>query len=243
MQCVILAGGLGTRLWPLTTRVPKPMVSVAGIPFLEHLIRMLGEQNIRRFLLLTGYLGEQIEDYFGDGSAFGASITYSREPRPAGTGGALRHALELLDTSFLLLYGDSYLPIEYRPAAASLNDPRVAATVVVYGDTSEATSVPNNIAFGSDGFVIRYLKGGGTAAGLTHLDAGAVVMRRSVVADLVPGDAVISLESDVFPRLISQRRLYAFETKQRFYDIGTPERLRIIEEVLANGHHAHTVSR
>src|SRR5450432_2485472 len=102
MQAVILAGGLGTRLWPLTKTVPKPMVPVAGAPYLEHQLRLLEKQGIRDILLLTGYLGEQIEEHFGDGSRLGLRIAYSREETPVGTGGALRLAQGLLADSFLL---------------------------------------------------------------------------------------------------------------------------------------------
>src|SRR5450755_506174 len=113
MQAVILAGGLGTRLWPVTQAVPKPMVPVAGRPYLEYQLRLLGEQSIRDIVLLTGYLGEQIEEYFGDGSRLGLSLRYSCEPAPMGTGGALRDGSSLLDDVFLVIYGDSYLPIDY----------------------------------------------------------------------------------------------------------------------------------
>src|SRR6266567_9060405 len=96
MQTVILAGGLGTRLWPLTEAIPKPMVTVAGVPYLEHQLRLLAEQNLRDVLLLTGYLGEQIEAHFGEGERFGLRLEYSQEPSPLGTGGALRHARDQL---------------------------------------------------------------------------------------------------------------------------------------------------
>src|SRR2546426_1133852 len=112
MQAVILAGGLGTRLWPLTKEIPKPMAPVAGAPYLEHQLRYLAGQSIVEILLLTGYLGDQIENYFGDGAGFGLRIRYSREAAPIGTGGALRQALPLLSPEFLVIYGDSFLPIE-----------------------------------------------------------------------------------------------------------------------------------
>src|ERR1051325_9126184 len=111
MQVVILAGGLGTRLWPLTKTGPKPMVPVAGLPYLEHQVRLFEKQSIRDVVMLTGYLGEQIEEYFGDGARWGMSIAYSREQQPLGTGGALREARHLLAETFVLIYGDSYLPI------------------------------------------------------------------------------------------------------------------------------------
>src|SRR5579859_7545835 len=109
MQAVILAGGLGTRLWPLTKVVPKPMVQVAGVPYLEHQLHLLKKQHISDIVILNGYLGDQIEEYFGDGVWQDVSIRYSRELQPLGTGGALREASPLLAATFVLIYGDSYL--------------------------------------------------------------------------------------------------------------------------------------
>src|SRR5260370_40275553 len=105
MQAVILAGGLGTRLWPLTRTVPKPMVPVAGVPYLEHQLRLLKKQSILDILLLTGYLGELVEEYFGDGGSLGLAIRYSREDQPCGTAGALRGAGSRVRDSFMLIYG------------------------------------------------------------------------------------------------------------------------------------------
>src|SRR5258706_11920173 len=113
MQAVILAGGLGTRLWPLTKTVPKPMVPVAGVPYLEHQLQLLKKQSILDIILLTGYLGDQVEEYFSDGRSLGLAIRYSREDQPCGTAGDLRDARTLLADSCLLIYGDSYLPIHY----------------------------------------------------------------------------------------------------------------------------------
>src|SRR5262245_38458562 len=107
MQAVILAGGLGTRLWPLTKEIPKPMVPIAGTPYLEHQLRLLAKQQITDVVLLTGYLGSQIEGHFGNGASLELNIRYSRESRPLGTGGALREARHLLADSFVLIYGDS----------------------------------------------------------------------------------------------------------------------------------------
>src|SRR5947209_16972890 len=112
MQTVILAGGLGTRLGDLTRQVPKPMVPVAGRPYLEHQLRELARQEWTDVVLLTGYLGEQVEEYFGDGRRWRLNLRYRREATPQGTGGALRDAAGLLAATFLLIYGDSYLPID-----------------------------------------------------------------------------------------------------------------------------------
>ena len=158
MQTVILAGGLGTRLWPVTKEIPKPMVPVAGIPYLEHQLRLLARQSLTKVLLLTGYLGDQIEAYFGDGGRLGLRLRYSRERTPLGTGGALREAAALLDDLFLVIYGDSYLPIDYSQVAAHLAATDALGVMVVYKDTAGETGVSGNVAFDEGGHVIRYDK-------------------------------------------------------------------------------------
>src|SRR6478672_6215239 len=110
----ILAGGLATRLRPITEKIPKSLVSVAGEPFLAHQLRLLHARGLRRVVMCVGYLGEMIEQDFGDGSAFGVELRYVFDgPKLLGTGGALRQALPLLGEEFFVLYGDSYLPIDY----------------------------------------------------------------------------------------------------------------------------------
>lgn len=228
MQAVILAGGLGTRLGELTRTIPKPMVPVAGRPYLEHQLRELARQRWSDLVLLIGYLGEQIEEYFGDGRRLGLNIRYCREETPQGTGGALRDAAELAET-FLLIYGDSYLPIEYAPVVRRLETSQALGVAVVY-DNREDTAVRNNVAVAEDGFVSRYAKDG-TGADLRYVEAGVLALRRAVIP-LLPARGSVSLEKDLYPQLVARRELLAFVTNQRFYDIGTPERLALIEQVL-----------
>jgi mannose-1-phosphate guanylyltransferase len=231
MQTVILAGGLGTRLWPLTETIPKPMVTVAGVPYLEHQLRLLAEQNLRDVLLLTGYLGEQIEARFGTGEKLGLRLEYSQEPAPLGTGGALRHASHQLHDAFLVIYGDSYLPIHYRDALERLLETRAEGLVVAYDNALEDTSVKNNIDLDDDGFVSRYEKD--SPDPLRYVEAGVLALRRSVVG-LIPEGRPASLEREIFPQLIMKKQLAALVVRQRFYDIGTPQRLALIETVLAS---------
>lgn len=229
MQAVILAGGLGTRLWPLTREVPKPMVPVGGKPYLEHQLCLLAEQGIRDVVLLTGYLGDQIEERFGDGAGLGLRIRYSREAVPVGTGGALREAKGLLADRFLVIYGDSYLPIDYREVFGRLHS---LGVVVVYRDPVGMTTVAPNIALDEEGRVTRYDKSARGDGELQYIEAGVLALRREVV-DLIPAEGVVSLEQQIFPVLIARGQLAGLPTTQRFYDIGTPERLRVIEELLA----------
>ncbi len=232
-QAVILAGGIGTRLWPLTKTIPKPMTAVAGRPYLEWQIEELARQEIRDIVLLTGYMGEQIEDHFGDGSHCGLRIRYSREAQPMGTGGALRHARGLLAPEFLLIYGDSFLPIDYHEPLRTLiaAGPDALAVIVVVDNRATPCGVPGNIEICEDDVVLDYEKD--SPKHPPFVDAGVLALRAGL-ADWIPAEApVVSLEREVFPALIRNGRMRAFVTEQRFYDIGTPERLKVIEEVFA----------
>lgn len=231
MQAVILAGGLGTRLRPLTKTVPKPMVPVAGAPYLEHQLRLLATQSITDIVLLTGYLSEQIEDYFGDGSRLGLSIRYSRESSPLGTGGALRQAIELLKDSFLVIYGDSYLPIEYSDVLEKLQASPASGVVTVYDNRHDDTGVTNNIALDNQGWITKYSKDQGADPDLRYVEAGVLGLTLEVVRMIPPGQ--VSLEQEIFPRLIDDRRLLALVTTERFYDIGRPQRLEKIAHLFA----------
>lgn len=233
MQAAILAGGLGTRLWPLTKEVPKPMAPVAGAPYLEHQLRLLARQGIRDIVLLTGYLGDQIEEYFHDGERWNLTIRYSRETAPLGTGGALREARSLLAETFLVIYGDSYLPIPYAEVLALLENSKATGVVAVYDNRFGDTSVRNNIAVDEQGRVIRYGKDSVDDPSLTYVEAGVLAFGRRVLK-LLPPEGAVSLEKEVFPQLIARRDLVAYRTRQRFYDIGTPERLLAIQDLLAS---------
>jgi NDP-sugar pyrophosphorylase family protein len=233
MQIVILAGGLGTRLRPLTEVVPKPMVEVAGAPYLEHQLRSLRDQSLTDVVLCTGYLGEQIERHFRGWDQFGMSIRYSQEPSPMGTGGALKLAAPLIHDDFLLLYGDSYLPIDYHMPWAALTASPAMGVMVVYKDMRGETGVPPNISIDEHGVIRNYDKD--SAQDLNYIEAGVIALRREVI-DMIPAGEVVSLERDIYPTLIRRGALLGFVTSQRFYDIGTPDRLRAAEDFLRDHH-------
>lgn len=223
MQAVILAGGLGTRLRPITERIPKPMVEVGGRPFLEYIIRHLQKYDFRKLLVLLSYLGEHIQEHFGDGSRFGVDIEYSWEPSPLGTAGAIRNAEDLLDAEFMVIYGDSFLPIDYRRVQDCFQKANSLGLVVAYDNKLGDTGVQNNVALDADGYVVRYEKGTENRE-LKYVEAGVLCFRREVFGAL-PSETAISLEQQIYPQLISQRQLRAFITRQKFFDIGTHDRL------------------
>ena len=230
MQTVILAGGLGKRLMPLTKDIPKSMAPVLGRPFLEYQIRWLKSKGIKEILLLTGYQGDKIQSYFRDGSTLDVSIAYSHEPSPLGTGGSLKLAESKLEDSFLLVYGDSFLPIDCDGLTRSFHDADKAGMIVVYDDQHHDTGVPNNIDLDKEGFIEKYKKG---SMDLFHyIDAGISVFKKEVI-DFIPEGKNVSLEEEVFPRLIKDRELMSYVTLQQFYDIGTQERIKRFEEFLS----------
>ncbi|HYL77037.1 MAG TPA: sugar phosphate nucleotidyltransferase [Bryobacteraceae bacterium] len=239
MQAVILAGGLGTRLWPLTKTVPKPLVPVGGVPYLEHQMRLLKKQSITDVVLLIGYLGEQVREYFSDGADWGMHVRYSVEPQPLGTGGALRQAAALLSDTFLVIYGDSYLPIQYAEPYGRLLSAGVEGLIVAYDNRLGDTSVKNNIDIDDSGYVKVYDKD--SPRELHYVEAGVLALRKSCLK-LIPPAGPVSLEKEIFPLLIQQRQLAAYITGQRFYDIGTADRLRVIEEFLSHDHHPDPIS-
>jgi len=227
MQVVILAGGMGTRLRPLTNTIPKAMVTVRGKPFLEHQLGLLKATGLTDVLILAGYLGGQIEEYFGDGSALGVRIGYSHEQSPMGTGGALKIAEPALEEHFVLLNGDTLLPIDYRALVDAFGGSGTTGLIVAYSNTCKIAA--NNLKLSNQDLVLAYNKDDDT--GMTHVDAGAIVLDKSVLELIRPGRPC-SLEREVFRQLIRKRQLKAFRTDQRFYDMGSIEGLKQIEKVL-----------
>jgi len=227
-QVVILAGGLGVRLRPLTDVVPKPMALVGGRPFLEHVFRLLRGQGLDRIVLLTGYLGNLIESHFGDGADVGLTLSYVREPEPRGTAGAVRDARNALDESFLLLNGDTFLNCNYQGLHESLSETGAAAIMAVYDNRVEVAR--SNVRIDVAGRVAAYAKV--PSDQMTHVDAGVYALRRTTL-DHLPPDGPCSLEHDLFPVLAQRGDLGAYAVEERFYDIGTLERLHDASRSLA----------
>lgn len=224
IQAAILAGGLGTRLRPLTLHTPKPLVPVAGRPFLLHQLALLRAHGIESVVLLTCYFAEQIEALVGDGRTLGMEIRHSREPAPLGTGGALRHAASLLQRRFLLLNGDTYHDIDLAALVSGHDADREWARIVAY--TNPTHALHNNLTVAEAGQVTRYDKR--SVTGATHVDAGTVLLEREVL-DLIPAAGVCSLEEEVYPQLIASAKMFAYEVDRPFYDIGSFSVLRSVQ--------------
>jgi len=226
IQTVILAGGLGTRMRPHTERVPKPMLPVLGRPFIEHQVELLRDNGMHRFLLLVGYLGEQIEAYLGDGSRYGVEIDYSYEPTPLGTGGALKNAAGKLDHEFMVVNGDTLLEMDY---AGLLRRFRESGKSLVIAATRNAPDQPGNLLVSGEGVVLDYSKRRLPGA---HTDAGVAVVGRRAL-ELLPDGRSCSFEEEVIPVLSAKGEALAFTTDRVFFDMGTPAGLAALEAHLA----------
>jgi NDP-sugar pyrophosphorylase family protein len=231
MQAVILAGGLATRLGERTQRLPKALLPIAGRPFLAWQLEALVRSGFTHVTLCIGHLGSQIREFLGDGAAFGVTVAYSEDgPALLGTGGALRQALPLLTDSFLVTYGDSYLPFDYSAPLRDLRvHPEASATMSVF-ENAGAWDRSNTEVL--DDRVLRYEKSG-TDTGLRYIDYGALALRRSVLSER-PAGVAFGLDQ-VQAELARAGSLRAFTATERFYEIGSEQGIRDLEAKLASG--------
>ena len=227
MTVAILAGGLATRLRPITEKIPKSLVEVAGEPFLAHQLRLLHSRGIERAVLCVGHLGEMIERDFGN-AAFGIELRYSFDgPKLLGTGGAIRQALPLLGDAFFVLYGDSYLPIDYAAVASAWQKSGQPALMTVFHN--EGAWDTSNVEF-TGGKIIRYDKRERTPA-MRHIDYGLSVFSAPVFADRVAGEALDL--ADLQRDLVAQGRMAGHEVRERFYEVGSHSGLAELNQLLA----------
>jgi NDP-sugar pyrophosphorylase family protein len=223
----LLAGGLATRLWPLTKKMPKALVKVADEPFLAHQLRLLRAQGIRQIILCLGYLGEMIETHFGDGAAYGMNIEYSFDgPQLLGTGGALKRALPALGDRFFVVYGDSYLPTNYAKVAQAFLDCGKPAMMTVFKNRHRWDT--SNVEF--DGKeILRYDKTNRDKT-MQYIDYGLNIFRSEAFANCL-GDKPFDL-AQFYPDLIIRNQLAGFEVKERFYEIGSSRGLAELDSLL-----------
>jgi len=212
----LLAGGLATRLGSVAGDVPKALVEVAGRPFIDHQLSLLHRNGMRRVVICVGHLGKLIEAYLGDGADRGFEISYAYDgDRLLGTAGALRRALALLGDTFWVLYGDSYMDVDYRAILAEFDrrGARALMTVIHNNDQWDRS----NAVF-RDGRLLAYDKRQQTPE-MHHIDYGIAVLTRGVV-ERVPEDVPFDL-ADLYRDLVSDGSMIGFEVHERFYEIGS----------------------
>jgi NDP-sugar pyrophosphorylase family protein len=229
LPVAILAGGLATRLRPLTDRVPKSLLKIAGRPFIFHQLELLKTQGVGRAVLCVGHLGEQIEAAVGDGRALDLEIEYSFDGSELlGTGGALKKALPLLGEEFFVLNGDSYLPCSLSQIQSAFEAARRPALMTVLRNDNRWER--SNVVF-RDGELITYDKHS-RRLDMTHIDFGISVFCSDVFAPY-SASKVFDL-ADICRDLSMTGRLAAFEVSERFYEIGSPQGIRDVEEFLSH---------
>lgn len=221
----ILAGGLGSRLGDTVRDVPKPLLEVGGEPFLIHQLRLLARHGAHRAVISVGYLGEMIEERIGT-ERFGVSLQYSHDgPVALGTLGAIRKAASRLGDRFLVLYGDTYLRIDYADASSAWAQSGLPSMMTVLRNQGRWDA--SNAVF--DGrLVARYDKRAPDSA-MDWIDYGLSGLTRDVL-DLVPADVVDV--ADLYHELSLKRLLFGYHASERFYEIGTPESLAEADEFL-----------
>jgi NDP-sugar pyrophosphorylase family protein len=235
LQVVLLAGGLGTRMRPLTETIPKALVPVLGKPFADWQLAHLAAQGVERVTCCIGYRGEMLRDHVGDGSRFGLKVSWIDEGEHLrGTGGALRLALDegALDDAFLVLFGDSYLPIELSGVEQAWRRSAMPALMTVL--RNEGRWDASNAIY-ANGRVVLYDKSRPEERRpeMHWIDYGLSVLTRDVVERHIATGTVADL-ADVMRDLSLAGRLAGFEVSQRFYEVGSPEGVRDLEEHLAS---------
>ena len=223
----LLAGGLATRLRPITEKVPKLLVDVAGEPFFSHQLRLLKQAGLTRVVVCVGYLGEKIVEQYGDGSAWGVHLDYSFDgEKLLGTGGALIRALPKLGGAFYVLYGDSYLPVDYSAVGAAFQHSGRLGLMTVYENHGRYDT--SNVWFESGAIKVYDKKA--RLPEMHHIDYGLGVFQAAAFEGF-PRDAVVDL-AEVQKALVARRQLAGYEIKERFYEIGSPEGLAELDALL-----------
>ena len=246
MQAILLCGGMGTRLRSVVSDRPKPMADICGKPFLQYLLEMLRDKGITEVIFALGYMGEMIEEYFQDGSAFGLKIAYSYEEEPLGTGGAIRNALpKILEEEVLVLNADTYFPMDYQGLLRfhQENDGDFSLATRAVPDISRYGAVRRDAA----GRILAWnekLGDGGQQLGegskqpiegnaqqavssshktlAGEINGGIYVMKKSLIAEIPEGKQ--SLEQDCIPKGLSEgKRIFGLPFEGYFMDIGIPK--------------------
>jgi MurNAc alpha-1-phosphate uridylyltransferase len=234
LPVALLAGGLATRLRPITETIPKALVDVAGRPFIAWQLELLQRQGVTDVIVCAGYLGERIQDVVADGAEYGLAVRYSFDgERLLGTGGALRRALPLLDGPVFVLYGDSYLPISMRPVQQAYRRSGRAALMTVFRNDGQWDR--SNVEYDGTGS-IRYDKRVQTPT-MHYIDYGLGVLSREVIAAM-PADTVVDL-ADTYRALSESGQLAGYEVHERFYEVGSFEGLEDMRRLVAGGDASH----
>lgn len=228
-QAIILAGGRGTRLRPLTDTIPKPMLPFHGKPFLGYVVEMLRDQGFERVLLLLGYLAESIVEHFGDGSSYGVEIEYEITDADDLTSYRVARAADRLDELFLLLYCDNYWPMRFEDMWTSFVRSGAPAQVTVYANRDDYSR--DSVRVDGEGYVAVFDRSRATP-GLRGVEISYAILDKATILPLLPTEQML-FEEAVYPKLVEQRLLHAFLTEHRYYSVGGHDRLARTDAFLA----------
>lgn len=223
----ILAGGLATRLHPVTESFPKALIPIKGVPFIDHQLRLLQQQGIREVVLCVGYKGEMIQDYVGAGERYHLHVQYSFDDILLGTGGAVKRALPLLKETFFVLYGDSYLPCDFVSVQSAFIQQQKAALMTVFKNQGEWDT--SNVEF-VDGKIIAYDKVHRMPT-MQYIDYGLGIFTRQAFS-FAPEQTNFDLAM-LYQNLLKQNQLAAFEVRERFYEAGSFAGIAELEQLLS----------
>jgi NDP-sugar pyrophosphorylase family protein len=220
LPVAILAGGLATRLRPITEKIPKALVDIAGEPFVVRQLRYLREQGLHRVVLCVAYMAEQIRAVIGDGAPLGLEVRYAFDgPRLLGTGGALKRAVPLLGDAFFVLYGDSFLPIDYKAVEQAYFASGRPALMTVLENADRWDK--SNVRY--DQGVVREYNKRSPDPQMAYIDYGLSILSAECL-DGYAGDHPFDL-ADVLHDLSIAGRLAGYEVSERFYEIGSHQGL------------------
>lgn len=225
MKALILVGGLGTRLRPLSVNTPKAMMPVLNVPFMGHVVGRLVRHGVTEVIFTRGHLAGQMERYFGNGSGFGVKVTYVDETRPLGTAGGIKNCQSLLgDSTFLVLNGDVYSRIDYTAMLRVHREKGAMATIAL-------TAVDNPAAFGlveteSDGCIRRFIEKPKADEITTNMINAGCYLLEPAVLDYIPEDTAVSIERQTFQSLLADARLFCgFDISGTYWiDMGNREK-------------------
>jgi len=224
----ILAGGLGTRMYPVTKDIPKALLEVAGHPFIFHQLALVRSKGITDVVLCTGFLGEQIRDVVKDGGSIGVRVQYSFDgDQLLGTGGALRKALPMLGDMFWVLYGDSYLDFDYKPMYEQFAASDKIGMMSVFENRGKWDT--SNVLY-RDNTIIAYDKN--PAPGMKHIDYGLSLLRKAALEDIPEGTPVDLAE--IYADLVRRGEMAGYEVHKRFYEAGSQKGLKELDDYLKN---------
>ena len=233
MLAVIMAGGKGTRIASVDRTVPKPMLPVAGKPVLQHQIECLHRQGCTKIVLAVGYLGEQIETFFGDGGQFGVEISYIRETVPLGTAGALYYLKDKVKEDFLLLNGDLIFDVDLQRLLDFHKQRGAVVTLLAHPNDHPYDS--GVLQTDEDGRVCRWLTKEDRREWYQNCVNAGIHILSPKVLDRIPAVQKTDLDRDVLKPLLSDGKVYAYRTPEYIKDMGTPERIREVEHDLQTG--------